>query len=701
MKKLIFLSYFILFILVNNISGQVTEQKITLGNNGFNLEGKDFFKQTNPQGIFLADSRAGTLKSKFNDSVSIVSVVGYSPIIYTNDNKIPEYYFNSIKNTVNNEFPVNILFVSNIQPNTNKLRGKVFFSFPNNSYFPLICQDKFNEIEELIAHKFNNKCSLNTGGEIYVLIADILEELITYLDSGCELSENDEEELYKFKGYDIFDLPSGIQVDKIVSLGISSKGNRTDCPQFHDITQTLIILPNGSEKTMQQYFLEGTDYLDFPAQFVFTSGFMTLSDLVLAESVFYNTSCPLAFNIHISNKVRGPLRKVFIKTKVHNVSYQETSLDELKAKFILNKYYISLPKWDYRFKNHKDDIINFLGNDLNYLGNQNQLYAGFIIGIADGILLDMQFIMSLCLHSATNPKFIGSEALVYDLWLRAIFKGYMNAQVEIELEQFMLRAPLEIEALYAFFNDPKQAITMFYESIKKILDKTWENLKFVNGSFDAGYSAGLSVYNTLALGTLILKGGKGFIAASKGFRNSLLNAADEAGRVLSKEQVIDAIKATKIGGLVRTLDEIAPNGIIPDNSAVNNQFHKWFDELLPEELALVRLDSKLKAKLDTRIRSPKGQHEWCMVCEIQKFKNWGIKMSEIHRFRTSTLEFAGTSPDGIPFTHNHPAAIASAFHVELRTLIQQSKTMSDFNIGLLPLLNRWQIDPALVPLLIQ
>ena len=163
--------------------------------------------------------------------------------------------------------------------------------------------------------------------------------------------------------------------------------------------------------------------------------------------------------------------------------------------------------------------------------------------------------------------------------------------------------------------------------------------------------------------------------------------------------------ANKAGNqIIRTLAEIAPNGIIPSNSRTNNLFHKWFDDLLPEELDLVLGNKKLKDALADRIRySPNGQggmHEWCMVCEIKTFKNWKVPMSEIHRFRTETIDLKGVNPiTGEVFVHGGNSS--GTFHNELRSMIQQSTSLTDFNIRLSKLVTRWQINPNLLPPLIK
>ncbi|MDI9873199.1 hypothetical protein [Flectobacillus rivi] len=194
-------------------------------------------------------------------------------------------------------------------------------------------------------------------------------------------------------------------------------------------------------------------------------------------------------------------------------------------------------------------------------------------------------------------------------------------------------------------------------------------------------------YAVAEVGGKIVLGTLGRIAKHPLIKNAV-------GKILSKF-------TTGTGSrIIRTLDEIAPNGAIPPNSQTNNLFHRWFDDLLPEELDLVLGNSTLKKELERRIRWPGGEHEWCMVCEIKTFKSWEIPMAEIHRFRTKTLDLTGVNPNtGAVFTHG--GAGSTLFHNELRTVIQSSSSLADFNTRLMQLINRWQINPNLLPPLIK
>ena len=75
-------------------------------------------------------------------------------------------------------------------------------------------------------------------------------------------------------------------------------------------------------------------------------------------------------------------------------------------------------------------------------------------------------------------------------------------------------------------------------------------------------------------------------------------------------------------------------------------------------------------------------------------------MSEIHRFRTRTIDLKGVNPiTGEVFIHGGNSS--GIFHNELRAMIQQSTSLADFNTRIPQLVTRWQIDPSLLPPLIK
>jgi len=144
----------------------------------------------------------------------------------------------------------------------------------------------------------------------------------------------------------------------------------------------------------------------------------------------------------------------------------------------------------------------------------------------------------------------------------------------------------------------------------------------------------------------------------------------------------------------RTFQELVPDGKVP--TVRNGAFTRWFDDLSPAELDVLWENKATREAIEARIRQPGGLHEWCMVCRAPEFKQWGVPMSEIQRFRTKTSELTWVNPiDGVPGGHGGNAS--GAFHNELKAVIDNSKSLNEFNNGVTALRDRWKIDPSLLP----
>nr|WP_312108601.1 hemagglutinin repeat-containing protein [Stenotrophomonas indicatrix] len=181
------------------------------------------------------------------------------------------------------------------------------------------------------------------------------------------------------------------------------------------------------------------------------------------------------------------------------------------------------------------------------------------------------------------------------------------------------------------------------------------------------------------------------------------SATREAGRrsneILKSVETATADTVLKRGGAAsevpaRSLDQLLPDGKVP--SVRNGEFNRWFDELSSKELEVLWENKRTRDAIEARIRQPGGLHEWCMVCRAPDFKGWGVSMDEIKRFRTKTKDLKWTNPaDGKPGGHGGHGS--GTFHNELGRIIDESKSLEEFNSGIIILRDRWKIDPALLP----
>ncbi|WP_311567297.1 DUF6862 domain-containing protein [Photobacterium arenosum] len=144
----------------------------------------------------------------------------------------------------------------------------------------------------------------------------------------------------------------------------------------------------------------------------------------------------------------------------------------------------------------------------------------------------------------------------------------------------------------------------------------------------------------------------------------------------------------------RTVGDILPTGKVPSNRG--GAFNDWFNNLSSQELRTLWDDTQVRQTIQDRIRAPGGLHEWCMVCRAPDFKDWGVTMDEIKRFRTQTKDLNWTHPDtGLPGGHGGNGS--GQFHNELRDIIDNSNSLDEFNSGVQKLKNRWSIEPSILP----
>ncbi|MEQ9027228.1 MAG: RHS repeat-associated core domain-containing protein [Aggregatilineales bacterium] len=68
----------------------------------------------------------------------------------------------------------------------------------------------------------------------------------------------------------------------------------------------------------------------------------------------------------------------------------------------------------------------------------------------------------------------------------------------------------------------------------------------------------------------------------------------------------------------------------------NGEFQRWFNSLTPDEFDRVWANPALRDRIEDRLRSPGGHHEWLPVSRTPKFKRWGITVEQIWELRTRT-----------------------------------------------------------------
>jgi hypothetical protein len=107
-------------------------------------------------------------------------------------------------------------------------------------------------------------------------------------------------------------------------------------------------------------------------------------------------------------------------------------------------------------------------------------------------------------------------------------------------------------------------------------------------------------------------------------------------------------------------------------SVKGGAFHKWFNDLTPEQIKEYWHNPKVRATIETRLRSPRGFHEWLPVSRAPKFREWGVTAEEIQRLRTPTREIRW-KPGGV-----HGGKNSTIMHNELLEMVDSSPNYATF-----------------------
>jgi hypothetical protein len=111
------------------------------------------------------------------------------------------------------------------------------------------------------------------------------------------------------------------------------------------------------------------------------------------------------------------------------------------------------------------------------------------------------------------------------------------------------------------------------------------------------------------------------------------------------------------------------------------EFSEWFDSLTLEELDEFLADAGARKAIARKIRHPGTYHEWLMVAEARRFKQWHVSMRTVLTARTRTGATIGTG-------FRHGGKGSTTFHTMLLGMIRSSRSYNDF----LMKLNLWADD---------
>ncbi len=489
--------------------------------------------------LVVMDATANSIKSKFNEDVKVLCHIGYPLSMRVDEYVDVNDYFESISQLIKTTQANNgnyILFAGIKDKNSDQIQFK-YFSEINNSAFSTDCKDQLELINSKVNRLLKEK-PLTENTKIFYHVSETLKDLEGILDQGCGFSGQDEEQLYREKGYEIFDITGmyGNVLGNPTALSNQVKGaNRSNCPTVFDRSACIFKL-DGVEKSPEEALLSQTDYAQFPAKYIITSYRTNFFNLVVAAEItneIENNPCDILFLIHIPSEFNGT-QKLFIKTTVkeNSSTFEEYKFDKLKEKFS-NNHLFNDTKITFRFHDHPElwPLLTKTGDLLE---------AGFMAGVADGILRDLSFVGGFLAYIAESPLGMYGTYTIYKNLLEK--QSYTNAMVEYELRNYMYEKILNDikEDIKNFVANPTEPLTIFQESFVNLLKESYKNITFAKGTFQAGYTAGHSVYIGLSIYAgycAFVKAGKGIIAFGKGVRKSFLEAGKLMKQGVTKEQL--------------------------------------------------------------------------------------------------------------------------------------------------------------------
>ncbi len=128
-------------------------------------------------------------------------------------------------------------------------------------------------------------------------------------------------------------------------------------------------------------------------------------------------------------------------------------------------------------------------------------------------------------------------------------------------------------------------------------------------------------------------------------------------------------------------------------------FDQWFDRLTPDQVERLYSDNILRDKIETQLRGGGGEHEFLMVAEAPKWKEWGINMAEYRQMTVAISDL--NKPGGLAVGWKHSTGLPGSkspnspmVHNQLQAIIQQSSSLSEFKANVVPWAKKWLKDGA-------
>ncbi|MEP6502350.1 MAG: hypothetical protein ABJD97_03400 [Betaproteobacteria bacterium] len=123
-------------------------------------------------------------------------------------------------------------------------------------------------------------------------------------------------------------------------------------------------------------------------------------------------------------------------------------------------------------------------------------------------------------------------------------------------------------------------------------------------------------------------------------------------------------------------------------------FNTWFDAQSAGNVAQMYESPGLRAKIESGLRADGGNHEYLMVAEAPKWKQWGVSAQQVQQdFAVPIEKLNGVEgvAEGLAKDWKHSTGLAGStakgskrVHNELQAVIQKSSSLAEFKQNMVP-----------------
>ena len=106
---------------------------------------------------------------------------------------------------------------------------------------------------------------------------------------------------------------------------------------------------------------------------------------------------------------------------------------------------------------------------------------------------------------------------------------------------------------------------------------------------------------------------------------------------------------------------------------INDGFADWFNNMSPDQFDTLWSDKRTRRAIESRLRHPRGMHEWHLVSRANVFKRWGVSFESIRDLRTAISQVHFVNPVG-----HHGGIGSTRAHNELLDIIDSSLNYGTF-----------------------